>query len=93
MKINDTIEQLATYRDEIVNILQSLDGLNIDIGTKIDELEKERDENNRKGGSIPPKEFSTKHYTDSLTKDHKDDIKKDKEYNESTKRAFYKGIQ
>ena len=44
MNISTMIEQLATYRDEIVNILQSLDGLNIEIGTKIDELEKERDE-------------------------------------------------
>mgnify|MGYP000627715057 CR=1 FL=1 len=41
MKINDTIEELASYRDKIVDILQSLDGLSIEIGTKIDELEKE----------------------------------------------------
>jgi len=92
MKINDKIEELASYRDKIVDILQSLDGLSLEIGTKIDELEKERDEKNRKGGSIPPEEFSTKHYTDSFSKDQKDDLKKDKEFNENLQRAFYKGI-
>ena len=89
MKINDKIEELASYRDKIVDILQSLDGLSIEIGTKIDELEKEREEKDRKGGRIPPEEFKTDNYLQSKTDD---DIEKDKEFNESIKRAFYKGI-
>jgi hypothetical protein len=83
MNYNKHLEQLNKFLDEIRNTQQTIDGLGIELGNYIVEVEKMRDDADRKGGKIPPEDFSTRTYTKKAFGKKDDDVIKADPVNEA----------
>ena len=93
MNYNKHLEQLNTFLDEIRNTQQTIDGLGIELGNYIVEVEKMRDDADRSGGKIPPEEFSTKRYTQKAFGKKDDDVIKADPVNEALDNWYKKLIK
>ena len=91
MNYNKHLEELNKFLDEIRKTQKTIDGLGIELGNYITEVEKMRDDRESKGGSIPPEEFSTRTYAkkglgvDNAVSDSKVNEALSKWYNKITK--------